>query len=90
MGSEMCIRDRGYASFGDAEGSAFTTNSEPVNDLSFFVFERAGDETPELRLSFNPERYDRADVEAHLHRFKGLLVRLATVNNAPIQSLPIL
>ena len=81
---------QGYASFGDASGSVFIPNSEPVNDLSFFVFERAGDETPELRLSFNPERYDRADVEAHLHRFKGLLVKLATVNNAPIQSLPIL
>ena len=44
---------QGYASFGDASGSVFIPNSEPVNDLSFFVFERAGDETPELRLSFN-------------------------------------
>ena len=85
----------GCPRFGKAEGSVITTNAEPTSDLSLFIFDKTGEEVgvnnePELRLSFNAERYERSDVEFHLRRFKDLVIKLPNNSFDSISTINIL
>lgn len=76
--------------FGDAVGVVETWGAGPVADMEIHIFDRMDQGPVQIRLDFNQDRYSSQEVQLHLQRFAGLLVRLPDSSDIKFQDIEVI